>query len=833
MNRSGTFIIPMAMLILFTCASGMFAEAPTQANQWTKIADGPTNHRQGVTMVWAIDLKKLLLITDGIEAFDSPAWTSFSTARPPAKDAPNFDGIQPYYQTAYDAKTARIYCLSLGNVLYIFDIATKTWKANPAEPLLDDLSWHMLAADGQGHVVAVGSDKRIDNVGWTRTVILDAAAGTWSLLPLPPDAVVKRHRDLVAASESLIDMVGRLRLAWYRDPKGIGTDEEIKALAERCGKLAGHAGMDAFKAELAKVGDLIKSTATLDALKAARAIQPQLDDAAFAQYPVPHSRRNAPLVYDDKNKVFVLFGGDHEDFEVNDTWTLDIEKKAWKRMNPDRAPSPRAGHAACYLPKSGRVAIYEGYIPSDSDAYATRSWSVLDPRELWVYDAKADRWDMAGAWGKGADAGAAPPSIGNFFGPDAVNATWYEVPAMAADADDTICLAVRGDKNASNTTWALTFDPTKIDPAGRDKFGQAPNSRRIRPLCFRADYSEVADDPKAKDLTALPDNQWIKLTPAQRNPAHGCRQRDWGTSVWDSDREQILMWGGGHCVRSSSVPLHYSPVSNRMVEGYDAEEPYCINGWCGPASSLLNKQWIHCHGYHLYAYDPQCKMLVTARGFLYDPERMDWVRSEPVKSPFRYQVFQLVIAGSPHGAVAWGSANRSVGLWLFDRETGWAALEPKGNLFAPYCDSNGMAYDSKRDRMLFSSVPGTSGKQSNGTFLAFDFQSKAITVVTPENSELNKTGCARELAYVEHADWMLIGDLIQQGDAKNSKTYTRVYDCANNKMFLLDAGPVIGGFNAGWMYDAKRKLVYSFAYNGDAWAMRINTATAQLLEKPE
>jgi hypothetical protein len=803
------------------------AGAGAAAQSWTRSSEGHAKHRQGATLVWASDLKKMLLIGDGVEGLDPAAavWAEFSPAKPPGKD-----GIQPFYQTAYDAGSRKVYCLSLGNVLYAFDVEARTWKVSPPEPLLDGLSWHMLASDGQGKVVAVGSDKRIENVGWTRTVVLDTASGQWSVLPLPSEDIVHKHREMVTASEALIDLVGRIRLAWYRDPKGVGSDEELKALGERCDALGNLAGMSGFKSDLAKVGQFLKARTTLDALKAARAMQPKVDDAAFAQYPVPHSRRNAPLVYDEKNKVFVLFGGDHEDFQVNDTWTLDLEKKAWRRMKPELAPSPRAGHGACYLPKSGRVAIYEGYAPSGSGDYGASPWQVLDPRELWVYDAAADRWDLAGTFGvKGIDA-SAPPVIGKFFG---YSATWYEVPPLAADAGDRICLAAPGGKTSPTTTWTLTFDPDKTDAAGREKLGQAPNARRLRALYFRADFSEVPDDPKARDLAALPANQWVKLTPAQHTPARGCRQRDWSTSVWDSDREQILMWGGGHCVRSSSVPMHYSPSSNRIVEGYDADEPYCYNGWCGPASSLLNKQWIDTHAYHLYAYDPRCKLLVTARGFLYDPERMDWVRAEPFKSPFRYSWGGIVVASSAHGAVAWGVSGDAASLWLFDRGQGWTPLDPRGKLFAPYCDSHGMVYDPRRDRMLLSSVGGGYSKQSNGSFLAFDFKTRTVDTVTPENSDLNKTGCARELAYAEHADWVLIGDLLRQGDPKTGKHYTRIYDCGKNRMFLLDAGPVGAGYSAGWMYDSRRRLVYSFAYDGEAWALRIDPATARLLEKPE
>src|SRR6185295_17243388 len=104
-------------------------------------------------------------------------------------------------------------------------------------------------------------------LGWTRTVVLDTADGRWTPLPLPPEDVVQKHRDLVAAGEALIDLVGRIRLAWYRDPKGIGTDEELQALGRRCDALGQLAGMGGFKAELAQVAELLKAKRSLEALK--------------------------------------------------------------------------------------------------------------------------------------------------------------------------------------------------------------------------------------------------------------------------------------------------------------------------------------------------------------------------------------------------------------------------------------------------------------------------------------------------------------------------------------------------------------------------------------
>ncbi len=187
---------------------------------------------------------------------------------------------------------------------------------------------------------------------------------------------------------------------------------------------------------------------------------------------------------------------------------------------------------------------------------------------------------------------------------------------------------------------------------------------------------------------------------------------------------------------------------------------------------------------------------------------MDWLRIERIAPPFEFGWGHTVVETSLHGAVAWAKRKGSdaFGLWLFDRKLGWTDLEPKGRLFAPYCDCNGMVYDSKRDRMILSGVGGAYQKPSNGTFLAFDFKTRSITAITPASATLAKTG----------------------------KLYTRVYDCAQNRMFLLDAGgfesfrdPHEVTYSTGWMYDARRKLAYAFSFRGEARAIRVNPQTAK------
>jgi len=596
--------------------------------------------------------------------------------------------------------------------------------------------------------------------------------------------------------------------------------------------------MALFGPHLNEVANMLADSRTLEALQGARALERIVERFAEAQYPVPSARRNSPLAFDEKNRGFVLFGGDHEDYLMNDTWVLDLAKQSWRRCQPHKAPAPRAGHALCGLPKSGGVALYEGYVQSSSTDYGAVPYAPIDPRQLWVFDPKTDFWHLLATWPLPAKDDRTTPAPLGFF--DGYASEWFCPPALAADAEGRLILAAHAcgqypwKWKRTSETWLLSVDPGQVDAAGREKLAVAPNERLYRTGMFLAVYEQTPEVPKDTGLDRLPENRWVRLPDPPSNPCHGCRQRDWGTCTWDSDRDQVLHWGGGHCVRSASSVAHWSPASGRIVEGFDADEPYGANGGGGFDSSLLNRPWVSTHNYHHYAYDPRCKLLVSGRGYLYDPERMDWLRMEPIPLPFTFGWSHTCVETSARGAVAWArkKGSEECGLWLFDRDQGWIDLEPKGKLFEPYCDAHGMVYDSRRDRMLFGGVGGGYEKLSHGTLLAFDFKTKGLSTITPENSELAKTHNAREMVYVEHADWVLIGELYPSGEQRTGTRYTRVYDCQKNKMFLLDAGEVPFGHSTGWMYDARRKLVYVFTYRGEAWAMKIDPATARPVEKP-
>ena len=825
---------------LFAVAAFASADAELRADTWTRVSEGHRRQSAGAVWVEAPDLGRMLLVGSGVEAFDpaSMQWETFCDTRAAGKK-----DIMPFYKGAYVPDTKTLYCLSpvkqyadimiCNYVLLSLNCTDKKWtRQRPAA--LADLSYLTMAYDPVGkQLVVVGSDKRTTNVGWTRTVLYDIRTGTWSDLPLPGADVVETHKELVAATERTIDLGGHIRSAWYRDPAGKGTAEERAACVALLVEVQGMPGAEVARDDLKQAAALMKSGDLLKALKAVRAGQRTLEDESFRQYPVPCSRRNSPLVYDPKNRVFVLFGGDHEDYHMNDTWVLDPAKNAWKRVSPAVAPSPRAGHALCSLPRSGKVAMYGGYVRYTHMSYGCKPSVPLDPRQLWTYDAATNTWELLKAWPAGK--GAAAPNPGWFFG---YCADYYNPPLMLADGNDALFVAQGGSKRAKAVTWALAVDTAAADTAGTAKYGRDPNTRLYKTGNWVASFGEVDAVPKPTGLDKLPANKWVRLPMPPRNFCGGGRQRDWGTHVWDSDRDQILLWGGGHCVAGGSPVAHYSPVTGRMVEGYDADESYSKFGRGLYDSSIMNRPWISGHNYNHYAYDTTSGLMVCVRGYLYDPDRMDWLRIPRIKAPFRFKMLGTVAEATAHGVVAWSpkAKGRGYGLWRFDAEKRqWVDLEPKGTVPGLYADSEGACYDSRRDRFLFG-FGGRDGRRKGtpriSRLACFDFKTKVIENLKPENTDLAVMGGVREMVYVPDADIVLFGSApYHVGGGAKGRTLTHVYDCGKNRYMLLDAGPVTYGHSSGWMYDPKRKNVYAIDCHGTCWALHVDAATLTLLDK--
>jgi hypothetical protein len=130
-------------------------------------------------------------------------------------------------------------------------------------------------------------------------------------------------------------------------------------------------------------------------IKTLSAAQVELEKASEALDCEPPARAYSPIAFDAKTKLFVLFGGDHLDYLVNDTWVFDPAKKKWTQRRPASAPPPRARHEF-KAAGDGKVTLSGGYTYSSSTDYCGGQYKDLGDGE-WVYDIAVNSWTASGA----------------------------------------------------------------------------------------------------------------------------------------------------------------------------------------------------------------------------------------------------------------------------------------------------------------------------------------------------------------------------------------------------------------------------------------------------
>ena len=220
----------------------------------------------------------------------------------------------------------------------------------------------------------------------------------------------------------------------------------------------------------------------------------------------------------------ILFGGDRLDQLVADTWEFDPAAKKWTRHEPGVGPSPRAGHALLWLPKSKRVLLVGGYGYASSTDYVGAFYRRL-PLELWLYDPAAQRWQLLRRFAPSKDTPTGPSN--------------GVLRAAVNDAEELLVVADDG------STWTCKLDLEKVDAGLTKLHGVKPGSVERRtgpydPAWFAKDVP--AADPKkvAATLADLPANRWVRLaTPKLPRP-----NMDWGSAVFDPTNDMILRFSG-------------------------------------------------------------------------------------------------------------------------------------------------------------------------------------------------------------------------------------------------------------------------------------------------
>jgi hypothetical protein len=140
------------------------------------------------------------------------------------------------------------------------------------------------------------------------------------------------------------------------------------------------------------------------------------------------------MVYDTKNKVTLLFGGQTGSYSdgasTNDTWAYHAGKNTWEKLTPKNPPPPRRLQAqACYDSVNGVMIVFGGH----ANVYPKRDQGERYT-DTWVYDYAANTWtEMKPAeFPKSSD-----------------------VRFMAFDPVNNVAINVRG--GAKKETWVYRF----------------------------------------------------------------------------------------------------------------------------------------------------------------------------------------------------------------------------------------------------------------------------------------------------------------------------------------------------------------------------------------
>ncbi|MBA4186481.1 MAG: hypothetical protein C0467_00540 [Planctomycetaceae bacterium] len=529
----------------------------------------------------------------------------------------------------------------------------------------------------------------------------------------------------------------------------------------------------------------------------------------------PPARANSRLVYDPVNKLTVLFGGDQLDQLVADTWVFDSAKKTWTERKPEVSPSPRGGHALLWLPKSKKVLLLGGFTYTSTTGYVASLYQPL-PFEAWTYDVETNRWAIVANWGKDAPVGSANGLLG-----------------AAVDADDNVMVL-----DSQNRAWTCQIDVSKPDSAATSKLGAAPGS-----VVRRKDshdpkwYSEGRPAPDAaavaERLKKLPVNEWVPI-PTDNAPK---MNMDWGSAVFDTANDKIVRFSGGHSAYSGTAPFVYDVKTDRYSLPFAPEYPLeyvYSNDQVDGEWSFQGRPWMTGHTYKSTGYDPNLKaMIFAAHGYTYsfDSSAGKWSRFTE-KNPFRADFYNSTVCTTPEGAVTWArQAGGGPGIWRLHAETKiWKPLPlPKdARLPEMNADHHGLAFDSKRNRLLFFSDIGT----KKGNVATYDIAGSTLKWLDPAGAE-QALGHCRETIYLPELDMVLIG--ARTKDSAGNWRWVG-FDCATDGWVTITIPgddpigkrPIPFNNSMGLMYDPARKLVWAVGQHSQVYVLNLDRAKADI-----
>lgn len=719
------------------------------------------------------------------------------------------------YEHCYVPDDGKVY-VYLHDKTLRYDPKARTWEDLKAKPRATCRVWGSMCYDPVNkEILHAGGDGGSAEVAtWAYSI----ERNEWRRLEFGSP----EQRDLHARARALCWQAKALLGAVCNRFAITETDEEAKAdLAAQAAELAAAteklapsvkaaaaARLAAAVAAVKAVGPKLAGKITPDLIaevRAARVLFEQVVDALAVE---PPGRARSQTAYDPVHKKIVLFGGDGLDRVLSDTWVYDCATRTWEQRFPEKCPTPRAGHILAWLPKAKKIVLAGGYS------------RIPLAQELWTYDVAANEWKLLlhvplqpEDWGR------------QKFSPNAPRVTCREVQTGAAN-DDDVLVCVTPAERPSLITWACKIDPNvaaSVPPA--EGVAGAPGAytfNRIDPATWE---QAAKPDPEAtaKLYREMPVNVWTSLDFPRYAP--GARNR-WGTTAYDTDRHQLLFWGGGHATSQENDVAHFSLRGACWTIGYHPDDPIDKVYATQPTPLSFNDRChVPIHAYKAYCYDAAAgRMLYFDRA--YNPAVREW-EPQPLPGLEHRGPMHSLMAPTPRGAVTYSDK----GLFLLDAKASkWNKLPWDGPAFGPiWCDGHALRYDSKRDCLWFA---------NDKDLWRYDLATgKATKLGIAKPKALGQFLFWGEQVYLPDADLMLLMRLFTAPDGKQRNV---VWNPADARFYWADlkfeakGKPVEFKDNPfSWSdalaYDPDLKLVIlNNSSDYKVWVLKFDHASARL-----
>jgi len=664
-----------------------------------------------------------------------------------------------------------------------YPVPATQWKQDPIF-----WGWTCELPDGTGMTFGGVHQTADDGIAHTQIKV----GGAWKLITdelRKNNPLQKRNEQVLALRNACKDALAKARHIYF---EGKLAADEAKALKDevdpavgKCAKdlvalvaeLKGQSGLGEYEAGQVKfalkhlevAAGLIKpfgAQAAPDQMAAMRKAQIEMEIAAETFDAEPAPRALAKPAYDSKTKFYVIFGGEHMDYSMNDLWVFDPAKRRWFQRHQDAAPEVRFdAHLDAF--GDGKVVMRGGGIYEPGKHYIH-----VGPAK-WIYDLEKNTWTADG----------------------------------------------HQEKTFPSDTRSARYYP----PAGPEAFmkGAKPDA--------------AANEAKLK---ALPVNTWVRM-----KTLVPLGSRDWGTWVYDTDRDMLYVYAGGHASYAGNDVARYHLATDRWELTDPGEIPL---GCCGtneqyPAGFNFNRRpWCKMHVWNGQAYDPGLKKMVMGSvtdqkvdryTYLYDPDRSEWSGRFRVPDGMPNSGYAMQIRWTKSGMFAWN------GPYLLDSKTlEWKPIKVQGKMPGAGVDSSGMVYDAKRNRLILATLGGYA-KPFDGQLHALDMQTLAVTPLNPEG--MNPVGkwsiFLREVAHHPESDLFLWPQRINFEGKASSDLYA-AYDAGKNRWVTVKLAINAGdgkfemGVSSGIHWDAKRGVFWvgDSGYGGGVWVMKFDPASAEI-----